>query len=195
MTLGRPLQFNPDRALDNAMQLFWRKGYESSSLQNLLDSMQLSKSSFYQTFKSKPQLFQQSIRRYRRHSTRRLLDTLSRADNARSFIETLFNNIADETDGPDARRGCLLLNTANEFAQTDPHIADIVADSLEQITSILEQAILQAQTENMISRLKNAHTLSKYLMSSMSGMKNMVKAGADRDTIRNINGIVLSALD
>ncbi len=195
MTLGRPLQFNPDRALDNAMQLFWRKGYQSSSLQNLLDSMQLSKSSFYQTFESKPQLFQQSIRRYRRQSTRRLLDTLSLADNARSFIETLFNNIADETDGPDARRGCLLLNTANEFAQTDPHIANLVADSLEQITSIFEQAILQAQTENMISRQKNAHTLAKYLMSSMSGLKNMVKAGSDRDTIRNINGIVLSALD
>ena len=157
--------------------------------------MQLSKSSFYQAFKSKPQLFQQSIRRYRRQSTRRLLDTLSRTDNARSFIETLFNNIADETDGPDARRGCLLLNTANEFAQTDPHIADLVADSLEQITSIFEQAILQAQTENMISRQKNAHALAKYLMSSMSGLKNMVKAGADRDTIRNINGIVLSALD
>ncbi len=195
MNAGRPMQFNPDVALNSAMQLFWQQGYESTSLQKLLDTMQLSRSSFYQTFKSKPELFQESIRQYRKLSVQRFSTKLKKADSAREFIETLFYDVADETCGPDARRGCLLLNTANEFAQTDPHIADLIDSSLKQIIAILEQAIIRAQQENQIPADKDAALLAHYLMSSMSGLKNMVKAGADRTTITKIAGLVLTVLD
>jgi TetR/AcrR family transcriptional regulator, transcriptional repressor for nem operon len=64
MIYGRPLEFDPDIALQAAMQLFWCKGYESSSVQDLITTMEVSKSSFYQTFKSKHILFQRCIVNY-----------------------------------------------------------------------------------------------------------------------------------
>lgn len=195
MTAGRPLQFDPDTALDRAMQLFWRKGYESTSLDNLLTTMDISKSSFYQAFKSKRNIFESSIRHYRTMLFGNLQSQLEQAASGKEFIETLLYDVASETSGPEARRGCLLMNTASEFSQTDPKIAGLVADSLDKIATIFEQAISQAQQEGDISKNKDARSLAIYLVSCMSGLKNMVKAGADRETIKRIVKVSITALD
>lgn len=195
MNIGRPLQFDPDQALNSAMQVFWLKGYESTSLQDLLKAMGLSKSSFYQTFKSKGLLFERSIQNYQNLLTENLGNRLKQADSGKSFLEDLFFDVANETRGLDCRRGCLLMNTANEFAQTDEDIANLVSNSLDEITTIFEKAIQQAQENNEIHQDKDARSLAVYLVSNMSGLKNMVKAGADRKTINGIVKIVLSALD
>ena len=195
MMIGRPLEFNPDIVLESAMQLFWRKGYESSSLQELLITMGLSKSSFYQTFKSKHALFQSCTQHYGKSLNNEIRTQLKNADSGKTFINNLLNNVANETSGPDARRGCLLMNTASEFAQTDQEIAELVSSSIDSITNIFELAIQQAQRQEEISSDKNARTLATYLVSNMSGLKNMVKAGADRETIKRIASIVMTALD
>lgn len=177
------------------MDLFWRKGYESSSLQDLLAATGLSKSSFYQAFKSKHRLFQRSLQNYREMLTGELKIQLSQADSGKAFIGATFQNVAGETSGPDARRGCLLMNTASEFAQTDPDIAKLVSDSIDSITDVFERAIRQAQQQGEISSSKDVRALASYLVSSMSGLRNMVKAGADRETIRRIADIAMSALE
>lgn len=195
MNIGRPLQFDPNQALDTAMQLFWQKGYESTSLQDLLKAMRLSKSSFYQAFKSKNQLFQRSIQNYQNLLSTDLQTQLRQAGSGKAFIQSLFLDVANETCGPNARRGCLLMNTASEFAQTDADIAQLVSDSLKQIVAIFVEAIHQAQRDGEIDKDKDAETLAIYLLSSMSGLKNMVKAGADRETIERIVKMILASLD
>jgi len=195
MNIGRPLEFNPDQALETAMQQFWSKGYESTSLQDLLNVMCLSKSSFYQTFKSKNQLFQRSIKNYQKMLTDDLLTQLDQANSGKAFLETLFMNVANETSGKNARRGCLLMNTASEFAQSDVDIAKLVSNSLDDIFSIFEKAILQAQHEGDIDKSSNAQDLAIYLVTNMSGLKNMVKAGADDKTIKRTVKIILATLN
>lgn len=177
------------------MELFWRKGYESSSLQDLLAATGLSKSSFYQGFRSKRSLFQSSIRKYRKMLTEDMQTQLHAARSGKAFLRSLFHGVAEETCGPQARRGCLLMNTANEFAQTDPEIAELVSSSIAGLTDVFERAIRQAQQEGEIPADKNTRALATYLVSSMSGLKNIVKAGADRETVRRIADIVLTALE
>lgn len=195
MTVGRPLEFDPDVALQAAMELFWRKGYEASSLQDLLAVTGLSKSSFYQAFGSKRNLFQLSIRNYRKSLTDGMRAQLRASGSGKAFLESLFHAIAGETCGRDARRGCLLMNTANEFAQTDPEIAALVSNSIAGFTDVFEQAIRQARQQGEIAAGNDARALATYLVSTMSGLKNMVKAGADRETVRRIVDIALSVLD
>ena len=195
MTIGRPLAFDPDIALEAAMQLFWRQGYESSSLQELLSTMGLSKSSFYQTFKSKQTLFQRCIKHYRKTLTSELKTQLEKTGSGKAFINSLFHNVANETCGPDARRGCLLMNTASEFAQSDPDIANLVNNSIEHFAEVFELAVKQAQQQGDIPADRDSRSLATYLVSSMSGLKNMVKAGADRKTVKQIADVILSALD
>ncbi len=193
--MGRPLEFDPDAALEAAMQLFWRRGYESSSLQDLLVAMGLSKSSFYQTFSSKHQLFQRCIERYREQLIDPMEAQLAEAPSGRAFLEAVFNEVAKETGGPAARRGCLLMNTASEFAQSDPVIADFVADGIEDITDVFAKAIERSQSEGEIHGGEDARSLASYLVCSMSGMRNLLKAGADRETIKRIVRVTLSAVE
>jgi TetR/AcrR family transcriptional repressor of nem operon len=195
MAIGRPLEFDPDVALEAAMALFWCKGYESSSLQDLLAATGLSKSSFYQTFKSKHHLFELSIRHYRNWLTDDMRAQLAAANSGRAFLDTLFHGVTGETHGPDARRGCLVMNTASEFAQNDPAISRLVRDSIDAFTDVFELAIRTAQRQGDIDAGKDARALATYLVSSMGGLRNMVKAGADGKTVRRIAEIVLSVLD
>jgi len=195
MMIGRPREFNPEIALESAMQLFWRKGYESSSLQDLLGTMGLSKSSFYQTFKSKHALFQNCIEHYRQTLDSEMRTQLENTGSGKTFIKNLFTSVANETSGSAARRGCLLMNTASEFAQTDQEIAELVSSSIDCITDVFETAIQQAQRQEEIPSDKDARTLATYLVSTMSGVRNMVKAGADRETVKRITGIAMTALD
>ena len=161
MRIGRPLEYDHEKALDAAMQLFWRKGYEATSLQNLLSSMGLSKSSFYQAFKSKHALFQKSIQHYHKMLSDNLRKRLNQTDSPRAFIKEIFYDVSTETCGVNSRRGCLLMNTANEFAQTDKVIATLVNYSLDQLALIFEQAIIRAQHENTICKDKDPRSLDR----------------------------------
>lgn len=195
MSIGRPLEFDPNMALESAMHVFWRQGYEASSLQDLISAMGLSKSSFYQAFESKQTLFKRCIKFYRQGLIDELQSKLSKTVSGKAFIQTLFRDVAKETTGTDGRRGCLLMNTASEFAQTDPEIAELVSSSINNLTQVFELAIEQGQQQGDIPVDKNRHELANYLVSSMSGLKNMVKAGANTKSIKQTADIVLSALD
>lgn len=195
MTVGRPLEYDPEIAIDAAMKLFWRQGYESTSLQDLLTEMGLSKSSFYQAYASKHNLFELCIERYRSLTITLFNKQLNQNPSARGFLDTLFFRVAKETRDARTRHGCLLMNTASEFGQTDLTIAQLVGDGLEQIGFVFETAIKQGQKAGEISNNKDASQLANFLVSTISGLKNMVKAGKDEQTIKHIAETALSVLD
>lgn len=195
MSIGRPLEFDPAQALDTAMHVFWSKGYEATSLQDLLKAMDLSKSSFYQTFGSKRQLFERCIGRYRETREAAMLERLNGAASGRQFIAAMFFSAADEANGPTTPRGCLVMNTANEFSQADPALAQTITACVDRFKSVFHAAVRRAQEEGDIAADKDATTLAHYLVSSMSGLKTMIKAGAAEKSVRDIVQVVLHALD
>ena len=87
------------------------------------------------------------------------------------------------------------MNTASEFAQADPQIAELVSEGIRHFTRLFESTIKQAQQQGDIPAEKNAHALATYLVSSMSGLKNLVKAGASRKTVKQTAELILSVLD
>lgn len=189
------MEFDPDVALESAMQLFWSRGYEYSSLQMLIKEMGISKSSFYQTFESKHALFRDCLLRYRRHLTADLSERESDAGPGKPFITSLFLGVVEDEAIAESRRGCFLMNTASEFGQSDPEIASLVSESLNHLTDIFEQAINYAQSQGEVSQEKDARALASYLVSSISGIKNMLKAGVDPELISSIVDTSLAVLD
>ncbi len=177
------------------MQLFWSKGYESASLQDLLETMGLSRSSFYQTFGNKHQLFERCVVRYRDAMVGSMHDQLERAHSARQFIEQMFYQLAKEARGSGHRRGCLVMNSASEFADRDAVVADLIAESKDAFIGVLETVVARAQREGDIPADKDARALARYLFSSMTGMKIVVKAGASQSEVKEIVSITLQALD
>ncbi|MDT8452145.1 MAG: TetR/AcrR family transcriptional regulator [Gammaproteobacteria bacterium] len=176
------------------MQLFWRKGYESTSLNDLLRETGLSKSSLYQTFGSKHLLFEQSIDRYRQCLVKDLKAMLNNARSGRQFIEDMFYSVADEVKGKNARRGCLVMNTASEFAQSDLVIAGLVKQGTRGFYDVFETAVRRTQSEGEIPANEDTRALAIYLVTAMSGLKTQVKAGASAADIISTAKIILSTL-
>ena len=194
MNAGRPREFDTEQALDAAMHLFWRQGYEATSMQNLLDTMRLSKSSLYQTFGSKHELFQQCIQYYRDIMTSEFQQVLAQAPSGREFIEQFYLSIVDNAKQPENRIGCLVMNTATELAQRDKEIAKLIKLGSESFTRVFVQAIERAQQEGDISAEKNAQTLGHFLMSNLSGLNAMAKAGASQAVLKDIVKEIMQSL-
>ncbi|PIQ62065.1 MAG: TetR family transcriptional regulator [Bacteroidetes bacterium CG12_big_fil_rev_8_21_14_0_65_60_17] len=184
--MNRPLAFDPDVALDRAMHLFWERGYEGTSLQDLLRATHLSKSSLYQTFGSKHALLLEAIRRYRDEISSRMDADLAAASSGRAFIEDVFSEFAES--------GCFVLNCASEFAQRDREVAELVSCGLARFEAIFEAAVRRAQQEGEIDHGRDAKALARYLVSSRSGLKTMAKAGASPRTMKDIVDAVLRTL-
>ena len=177
------------------MQVFWSKGYEATSLADLITAMNISKSSFYQTFENKHQLFQNCINYYHDRFISDLIDSLKKAKTGSTFIEDTFMSMAEKARPKSDRRGCLILNCVSEFAQKDPVISKIITKSIQQMTDVFLSAVKRAQQERGIPANKKPLPLARYLLSSMNGLTTMIKAGAGTTEIKEVTQVVLAALD
>ncbi len=193
--MGRPLEFDKDEALEQAMHVFWTRGYDATSLRDLLEAMELSKSSFYQSFGSKGALFQRCINRYRGQVAGRMRRELDRAPSARAFIEDAFRSITGKVHEPDGRRGCLIMNTASHMATRDRDVAALVAEGAAQFETLFRRAIERAQREGDIPADRESRVLARYLVSSRSGLMAMAKAGASKRDLEEVVSVILAALD
>lgn len=193
--MGRPLEFDPDRAVEQAMQVFWSQGYEATSLQDLLRAMELSKSSLYQAFGSKEQLFDHCVNRYLDSVAAQMREQLDQAKSGRQFIEDTFRALAGEAGSTEAKKGCLLWNTATEFGQDNPKIGALVSNGINRLVNVFVSAVKRAQQEGDISTTKNPRALASYLLSSMSGLRTMLKGGLDKRRAREIVQLTLKSLD
>lgn len=194
MATGRPIEFDPDQVVASATAAFWSKGYEATSLQDLLDATGLSKSSLYQSFGGKQQLFGRCISAYTDRMVALLLERLGGSGSAMQFICTVLTEIGSE--GAHGRRpiGCLVMNTASEFGQREPVFAEWVDSGISRVRAVMLRAIEQGQRAGEISRSRSAAALADYLMSSIAGLRTMVKAGTPTRKVLGVVDLVVSTL-
>lgn len=195
MSIGRPIEFDPDAALDAALEVFWRCGYEATSMQDLLGAMGLSKSSFYQTFGSKQALFERSIERYSDRLTAELAAGLARSKSAKRFIAATLQAIAEEARDAGKPRGCFVMNTAAEFGQSDRDVARRVRKGVDGFRGVFLAAIRKGIDEGEIRVAHRPEALADYIVSSISGLRTMVKAGADAKKVKRVVDVVMGVLE
>jgi len=182
MNLGRPREFNTEDALETAMQQFWLVGYEATSLQDLLDVMNLSKSSLYQTYGSKHELFLRSIDLYQKTSVSELQQCLNNSLTSKTFIKTLLEDVIAEASSK-KKKGCLLVNTVNELSNRDKAVFKVVSNGIDNVASVIKQAVIRGKKEGTIKSTVSTDTLVNYIVSNVSGLRTMVKNGANKSQL------------
>lgn len=194
MPVGRPREFDQQEALEAAMRVFWTRGYESTSLEDLLQAMGIARSSFYQAFRSKPELFQKCLECYRDQSAGQLIQSLARSTTAWDFIRSTLEGVADGTGKDLGRAGCLLMNTATEFGQRDPAVSDTVGDAMRRMQEVFATALDRAKAEGSVSKETDTASQALFLATNLGGLKAMARAGAPPAAIRSVVEIALRAL-
>lgn len=194
-TRGRPKSFCPDRALENAMQLFWQRGYEAASLQDLQAATGLSKSSLYQTYPSKQAWFVAAFSRYVAQRRALLLEQLDASASPLAFIRERLLSVLED-DGPDGvPRGCMLVNVANEFSLSEPALVPVLRQATAGICQVFERALERAVACGELSNGRDLAARASYLQCVMSGLRTQVKSAVPADSIRATVTVVMTSLD
>jgi TetR/AcrR family transcriptional repressor of nem operon len=183
--LGRPKTFNHDHALNAAMSLFWDKGYEGSSLAELLAVMEVSRSTLYQSFGAKDVVFQQCLDRYTQGLLEALYDALAAAPSGRSFLVELLSSVASTAGTAQGKRSCLIVNSVGEFGTGVEVPGERLQKALDAVTELLVAAVLRAQQEGEIDVSESPVELAAYFHVAVSGLRTMIKAGASPESIES----------
>ena len=195
MGVARPREFEHDVVLDRAMQVFWSRGYEATSIRHLVDRMGIQRGSLYGTFGAKRALFFAAIDRYDRVVTAKLLAALDGPASGRDAIREFFRLKVELALEPRRPRGCLVTNSAAELASRDRGTATRVGAVLARIEAAFHRAVVRAQQAGEIDRARDPRALARFLTSSAQGFSVMAKTFPERAVLEDIVGVVLAALE
>lgn len=139
--MPRTKGFEPETALEAAMELFWSRGYESTSMRDLLDGMGIGRGSFYDTFGDKRSLFLAALDRFEETRTAWAIETLENSESALAGIEEVFERTIHNLTDHGSRRGCLMANSAVELAPRDAEIEARIARYVLRLNTAFESAV------------------------------------------------------
>ena len=192
--MARPKAFNEEEVLDKAVAVFWAKGYEATSMQDLVDAMGIQRGSIYAAFSGKQQLFLQSLERYGKVVVKQFLDILESKPSAIESIELFFAQLVEHllTAGP--LRSCLVTNSAIERGLRDEETKKQVLHLLNALEQGFYQALQRAREKGEISTELDINKLANFLTSNMQGLLVMGKVCSERSVLEGINQMTLSII-
>jgi AcrR family transcriptional regulator len=191
--------FDEERALDAAVRVFWERGYEATSTQDLCDATGLGRSSIYNTFQSKHALFERALARYLDAMTvaqTAVLDDVERpaADRVRALLALVVEGEAECREGSGRALGCLGVNTVVELAWRDPAAAALLErDTVRRLAAY--RAVMEAgRRDGSITSSRDAEALARFLNATVAGLRVSSQGGAGRVELEAIAETAMDAL-
>jgi len=185
MAMGRPREFDTDAALDNALQVFWRKGYEGASMADLTEAMGITKPSLYAAFGNKEELFRKALDRYVDGPGGYVQAALKRTT-AREVVERLLSQSADAVTDPQNPPGCLAVQGAlccGDAAETiKQELVARRAKGEQDLRARFERAI----AEGDLPGNADAADLARYVSAIIQGMAVQAASGTPREQLRRL---------
>ena len=149
--MARTKDFDENEVLTKAVHLFWRNGYNGTSMQDLVDGLGISRSSLYDTYGDKHTLFIKALESYRESVTNKMCDIVTNGISARDAIKQLLEITTLTLVGDGEHKGCFMTNAAIEVAPHDKEVSDMICQNDQQIESAFTKAIEKGQTSGEIS--------------------------------------------
>ncbi|WP_330304431.1 MULTISPECIES: TetR/AcrR family transcriptional regulator [unclassified Streptomyces] len=194
--MARTKEFDPDAALQSALELFWRRGYEATSMADLVEHLGVGRASIYATFGNKHELYLKALDRYRETRDPQLLRELSQPGPALPAVRTVVRRFATEAATEERRlTGCFVTNTAAELAPHDTAAARRVEHSWDHIETLLHSALVRAQAQGELPEDRDPRTLARMLLVLMQGLRVVGKASTDPSRVRDAAEQALTLLD
>ncbi len=184
-TRGRPKAFDEQEALTAAMHYFWEHGYDNTSLDNLLLTMGIKKSSFYATFKSKEELFSRCIDLYRTQSLD-FLQTLNKDIGPKQTLLALTGHTIQELEEFGKVKGCLLINSGQECYNKYPQLSKQVSVEFNTFNKVFTQLVKEGQALGQIKSTKNPSVIAGRYMNTLNGLVVTIQAGATQELVNDL---------
>ncbi len=193
--MARPREFDRDQVVDRAVEVFWRKGFEATSIQYLVEATGLNRGSLYNTFGDKAGLFEAVFGRYLATSPTQPVIAAAETGPPRQVIGEFFARLVELGTSDTEHRGCLMTNTAAELAARDERVAAQVTEAMQGLEEALFRLIERGQETGEIAPWRDPRSLARFLVASAQGLRITAKLNRDRAALEAIADIALSNLD
>lgn len=178
--MARTKEFKEDQVLDKAIEIFWHKGYNGTSAQDLVMHLGLSRSSLYDTFGDKQKLFAQSLRRYQKNAQDQIIELFDKSENIKETLHDIFKQAVIESLDDRITKGCFMVNSSVELAMHDEEIAKIVKSNSQKMEEVFTNAVQKGQDLGQISKSNEAKVLARFIFNNYSGIRVLARTG-ERD--------------
>lgn len=192
LAMARLREFDEDRALDAAVNCFWSRGYEATSVRDLACEMGIGGASLYNAFGGKRALFTRVLERYANRSSRERIARLEAGHRPREAIRAFLAEVIERSLKDADCKGCLLVNSALDVAPHDAELGRVVTGYLEEIRAFFRRNVEAAIAAGETPRGTDAEALSIHLLGVLMGMRVLARTGAWR---RTLEAVVQPALD
>jgi TetR/AcrR family transcriptional repressor of nem operon len=193
--MARTKDFDEDEVLKKAVILFWQKGYNGTSMQDLVDGLGISRSSLYDTYGDKHTLFIKALENYKESATNKQCYIVSNTSSAKDAIRQLLELTALELVGDNQHKGCFMTNAAIEVAPHDAEVSNIVCQNDQQIENAFYQAIKKGQESGELSNKQDAMALARFIFNTVKGIRVSAKSTTDKTIFDDIIKLAMSVLD
>jgi TetR/AcrR family transcriptional regulator, transcriptional repressor for nem operon len=193
--MPRHKEFDPDQVMQEAMEAFWERGYNATSVNDLLAEMNLNRGSLYGTFGDKKQLFLAALDKYDQQGLETLKEILDRPGSARSAIRELVFLAADNCTGEFGRRGCLAAKAAMELAPRDKDVAAWLKRVHKRNETLLAETLRRGQEQGEFDRRLDPHAAARLVLISLMGLKLLGTASPSEKEVHEVAKLILRALE
>ncbi len=187
--------FNIDKTLDDAMRVFWSRGYEATSMRDLIQGMGINRGSLYDTYGDKRSLFIAALRHYDKQYRKTHLARLERDHSPKGAIAALFAGWVDLVTTDADRRGCFLTNTALELSAHDAEIGAIVATSQKETEYFFRRLIKSGQSIGEIEQDLDPTQSARLLLASLIGLLVLARSRPERTLLKAIASSAIGSLE
>jgi AcrR family transcriptional regulator len=190
--LGRPLGFDPEKALEAALRVFWKKGYEGTALSDLTAAMGINRPSIYATFGNKEALFRKALDRYSERMTNYTAEAL-KEPTTRAVAERLMVGTADLLSCPGNPKGCLMVQGALACGeQADPIRKELISRRATGEAAVRAR-FERAKVEGDLPAGAEPGNLARYVMAVLHGMSVQSAGGASRAELQGVIDLSIRA--
>ena len=193
--MARTKQFEVENVLDAAVGLFWKKGFHATSANDLVEHLGVSRSSLYDTFGDKRNLYIQALHQYRKRIIGKQLYLIETSTDLKETIEAIFSLIIEQDIDDFHPRGCMLVNAATEMAAVDEDVAAIIRGNQWDLQKGWEMAIKKAQYQGALRTEINAKAVAAAIYNAMVGIRVALKTEQEQETLKGIVAQTVRLLD
>lgn len=192
--MGRTREFDEEKVLDAAMQIFWEKGYEATSLNDLTSRMEIQRPSIYSTFGGKKELFEAALRKYTMSRASLIRTKLQSIPSVKEAFRTFFEGVVEEEYAENPRKGCFCINTMVELAPHDEKFEILTREHQMYLAVIFQETIERGIQSGELEIGLDAKAVSQALVVSLIGLTVMIKSRPERSFIDNTIEVTLTLL-
>jgi len=193
--MARTKDFDENDVLHKAIAIFWHKGYNGTSIQDLVEGLGISRSSLYDTYGDKHALYIKALESYQQQGSAKLCALANNGGPAKETIKKLLELIAGDLQCDKMQKGCFMVNAEVEVAPHDAEVSRLVCKNDQQVEDAFYAVIKRGQESGEIANKQDARALARFTFNTVKGLRVTAKSTTDNAVFDDIIKLAVAALD